>query len=70
MYNSEFLKWCRNMELLLFLLGCVDGLVNFNGWCLVLRNRSKWMFILICWVGEMFMVGDDVIVIVLGVKGN
>lgn len=28
------------------------------------------MLILICWVGEIFMIGDEVIVIVLGVKGN
>lgn len=28
------------------------------------------MLILICWVGEILMVGDDVIVMVLGVKGN
>lgn len=28
------------------------------------------MLILICWVGEILMIGDEVIVIVFGVKGN
>lgn len=31
---------------------------------------SKRMLILICRVGEIFMIGDEVIVIVFGVKGN